>query len=348
MSLAVGDPTDDERHKRDEGRVDWAVHVPCRYLAGGRAAWQRLGPLVAGHDLVVVTQENRLLANLPLLLGRPKCRVALWGHGRNFQGGAATHGLAQAWKAALSRHADWWFAYTELSAGVVREFGYPADRITVLNNAIDVEGLAREVHAAAARGKAALRAAHGLDLDAPIGLFVGSLYREKRLDLLIDGAELVRRRLPNFQLVVVGAGPMEAWLHERLTSVPWVRLLGPRHGHQKAELLAAADVLLNPGLVGLGILDAFAAGLPIVTTDCQLHSPEIAYLRPDENGLMTAPHATAFAEAVADLLNDRARCARLATGSRRSAEAYGLRSMVERFCEGVLAWQASPRLRSAG
>jgi hypothetical protein len=175
MSLAVGDPTDDERHKRDEGRIDWAVHVPCRYLAGGRAAWQRLGPLVAGHDLVVVTQENRLLANLPLLLGRPKCRVALWGHGRNFQGGAATHGLAQAWKAALSRHADWWFAYTELSAGVVREFGYPADRITVLNNAIDVEGLAREVHAAAARGKAALRAAHGLDLDAPIGLFVGSL-----------------------------------------------------------------------------------------------------------------------------------------------------------------------------
>ena len=107
FTLAVGDPTPAEREKRDEGRIDWAVHAPCTYALDGRVCLQPIGDLVKQHDFVVVTQENKMLHNIPLLLGRQRCRVGLWGHGRNFQAaGARTAGIAQSLKAALSRRAD--------------------------------------------------------------------------------------------------------------------------------------------------------------------------------------------------------------------------------------------------
>jgi L-malate glycosyltransferase len=38
--------------------------------------------------------------------------------------------------------------------------------------------------------------------------------------------------------------------------------------------------MLMPGLVGLAVLDAFADGIPRVTTVIEYHSPEIEYLVP--------------------------------------------------------------------
>lgn len=345
LTLAVGNPTAAERNKRDEGHLDWAVHVPCTYALDGRLCWQSLGSLLPQHDMVVVTQENKLLNNLPLLLGRQRCRVGSWGHGRNFQAaGNQAAGVAQRLKAALSRRADWWFAYTEVSAEIVRDFGYPAGRITVLNNAIDTAGLAAAVAQARLRSKEELRMSFGLAPGGPMGLYLGSLYPEKRLDLLVDGAMAVQVAHPDFQLAVVGAGPQEAWLRARVAGLPWVHVLGSRHGAEKAELLACADVMLNPGLVGLGILDAFVAGLPLVTTDCHLHSPEIAYLQPGNNGLMTAPDAAGFAAALIQIIDSPALADHLRQGCAQSAVAYSMAAMVDRFCDGVLAWNASERL----
>ncbi|MFY7866996.1 glycosyltransferase family 4 protein [Roseateles sp.] len=349
FTLAIGEPTAAEREKRDEGHLDWAVQVPCRYALGGRLCWMGIGPVVRQNDFAVVTQENKMLNNIPLLLWPGHRRVALWGHGRNFQAaGARTAGVAQGIKVALSCKADWWFAYTDVSADVVQGFGYPGERITVLNNAIDTSSLAAAVARAKAMNSRDLRAKYGLLPDAPVGLYLGSLYAEKRLDLLIDGAKLVRQARPDFQLAIVGAGPEDAWLRDRVQSLSWVHVLGPRMGAEKAEVLACADLMLNPGLVGLGILDAFVAGLPMITTDCDLHSPEIAYLRHGDNGVMTPPDASSFSAAVLHVLADEAMSQRLREGSLRSAVDYGMEAMVERFCQGVLAWQRAQPLGKAG
>ena len=64
-------------------------------------------------------------------------------------------------------------------------------------------------------------------------------------------------------------------------------MLGVRKGQAKADVLALAKVMINPGVVGLNILDSFVAGVPMITTNCKGHGPEIAYLTNGENGLMT-------------------------------------------------------------
>lgn len=339
LDLAVGQGTPQEMQKQDGGSLEWAHPAPCHYLLGQRLCWQRLGPALSQADRVIVTQENKLLNNLLLLGGPQRRKVALWGHGTNLQ---ARPGLgaraAQAFKTQVSRRANWWFAYTELSADLFRAMGVTSSRLTVINNAVDTQALRRQVLALRQVPAATLRRDAGLP-DGPLALFIGSLYQDKRLDLLIDAAMRLRAELPNFQLAIAGAGPLAVSLQAQTTRLPWVHWLGTVHGERKARLLATADAMLNPGLVGLGILDAFAAGLPLVTTDCGVHSPEIAYLKPGDNGLMCAPQSEAVAQAALQLWRDPALAQRLRLGSEAAATQYGLDQMVERFANGVMQWR---------
>ncbi len=92
---------------------------------------------------------------------------------------------------------------------------------------------------------------------------------------------------------------------------------------------------LNPGLVGLGILDAFCAGLPLLTTDVPGHSPEIEYLEPGRSGLVTAPNAAAFAAAIDALLVDPGRLAGMRAAAEEASRRYSIEAMAENFAAGV-------------
>ncbi|MCC7258117.1 MAG: glycosyltransferase family 4 protein [Gammaproteobacteria bacterium] len=342
LRLVVGDPTDGERSKQDEGAIEWAEHVACHYLLGGKLCWQSLGPPLVGATFVVLTQENRLLANWWQLLGRHPYRVGLWGHGADLQS-CDLKGPAHRWKRFLATRADWCFAYTELSASLMQQ-DVPHERVTVLNNAIDTHELRTNVVKARSRSLPRLRQELGLG-DGPVAIFVGSLYGGKRFDLLLEAAATIHARCPDFELMVAGAGPLAGWLQEQIAALPWVRYLGPIRGEEKARWLAAADVLLNPGSVGLGILDSFSSGVPMITTSCGNHGPEIAFLEHDRNGLMVAPTAGAIAEATLRLLEDPSLADRLRTGCDEASRTYTLDAMVERFVEGAVKWRASlPRI----
>ena len=46
--------------------------------------------------------------------------------------------------------------------------------------------------------------------------------------------------------------------------------------------LSRANLMLIPGLVGLAVVDSFAAQCPVVTTDFRGHSPEFEYIEWDK------------------------------------------------------------------
>ena len=333
--LVHGQATAAEADKRDEGHLPWALQVPCRYALGGRLCWQSLGPALATADLAIVTQENRLLHNLLALTWRRPTRLAFWGHGRNFQSAGASDGR-EWFKNWTSRHADWWFAYTDLSSAVVQASGFTAARITTVNNAIDTSALMAECAAVDESAIAAWRARLNLGT-GPVGVFIGSLYEEKRIGLLLRAGGELARRVPGFRLVVIGDGPDRVLVRDAAAREGWLRHLGVQLGADKAVALRAAHLLLNPGGVGLGILDAFAAGVPLVTTDCGLHGPEIAYLRNGENALMTANSLDSFVNGCEQLLRDPAERERMAVQARCDAQRYTLQNMVQRFANGVEA-----------
>ncbi|MEC5218597.1 glycosyltransferase involved in cell wall biosynthesis [Actimicrobium sp. GrIS 1.19] len=335
LAVVFGEPTPEEKAKMDLGVLPWGHYVPCHYWLNNRLCWQNANAEVRGADLVVMTQENKLLFNYVFRLLHQAQKMAFWGHGRNFQA-ANANSLRERMKRWLLTRTDWWFAYTDLSARVVvDEAHFPADRVTVLNNSIDTHALADDLAAGTDALVGQARNVFGIG-SGPVGIMIASLHAEKKIDFLLEAARRLRRALPDFELVIVGDGPERELVRQALAQHgDWIHWMGARTGREKALLLKMSTVMLNPGMVGLGILDSFVARVPMVTSDCGFHSPEIAYLDNGVNGLMTADDVEVYANAVLGLMRDPVLYQRLQRGCERSADSVSLEKMAEHFCEGI-------------
>jgi glycosyltransferase involved in cell wall biosynthesis len=110
---------------------------------------------------------------------------------------------------------------------------------------------------------------------APVVLFMGHLAEKKGLAYLLDGFEIVRRQLPNAELVIAGDGPERQKLAARAAKMGNVRFVGGYTPEQARELLGQARVLCLPSVtaesgdaegLGIVILEAQASGVPVVTS----------------------------------------------------------------------------------
>lgn len=95
-------------------------------------------------------------------------------------------------------------------------------------------------------------------------LYVGRLAPEKNL----EGLRAVLENVPNTRLALVGGGPQREALAAHFAGLP-VHFAGYRNGRDLAEAYASADIFVFPSAFesfGLVILEAMAAGLPVVST----------------------------------------------------------------------------------
>lgn len=348
--LIFGQPKRDEAAKADTTSLPWATRIENRYFPLGRLTWQPALRHIRGADLVILGQENRLLLNYILQLTPRRLRpaIALFGHGRNFQA-RNRNSLAELWKRHWMSRCEWWFGYTEETRRHLGAHGFPSDRITVLNNVIDTASLREQLRCVTPERMALRRQELGLR-GANVGIFIGSLYKDKRIDFLVEAADRIRLEVPDFELVIVGAGPVETDLCALAADRPWLKLAGPRLGAEKAEILRLAKLFLIPGAVGLAVLDAAAAGLPLVTTDYPFHGPEFCYLSNGVTGLSVAEWRSvqAYADAVAHLLRAEDARTAMADAARRLGAAYTIDAMAESLVEGVTSCLARESGRASG
>jgi len=338
LQLVHGLPTGADALKKDAGTLPWATALHLHTWLGTRLVWHPYLRQILSQqlDLVIAEQANRNLINFVLmaLRGTGAPPLALWGHGRNKQ--AAAGSLGNRIKMLYLRRARWFFAYTQGVATDVAVAGYPAARITAVQNAVDTHGFAQTLAAIQNRQLVDFRLAHNLT-PGPIALYCGGMYPEKKIPLLLQAADAVRAQLPDFQLIAVGAGSHAHLFAQAATTRPWLHMLGPQFGVDKALCFALADIFVMPGLVGLAVLDSFAAGLPVATTHYRFHSPEIEYVQQGTNGIITAFSAKAYADALTSLLQNPTELAALKAGARASAQIYTLKAMVQNFGVGILA-----------
>ncbi|MBI2799515.1 MAG: glycosyltransferase family 4 protein [Gammaproteobacteria bacterium] len=284
-------------------------------------------------DLVIVEHAARLLINYPLVLRRKKTKLAFWGHGRNFQ--RQVTWLERLVKGWLARSADWWFAYSASTALTLQAEGVPANRVTVVNNAIDSKDLESARRTITSEDIALTKAELGIT-GANIGIYCGRLYRDKDIQFLLDSCRLVKEAVPDFALVIVGEGPDEFFVKSAAQQYPWIHFVGPRYGADLARYLLLSKVMLMPSAVGLAIVDSFILETPIVTTNNTNHGPEISYLEPGVNGALSDYDTAAFAATVGCLLCSETELNILRQGCKRSAITFTVGAMAERFVDGIL------------
>jgi glycosyltransferase involved in cell wall biosynthesis len=111
-----------------------------------------------------------------------------------------------------------------------------------------------------------LRRAWGISDECPALLYVGRVSREKGLHLLPALTRALSQRGVHHRLVIVGRGPMEGELRERLSGAVFTGVL---EGHALAEAYAASDLFVFPSqtdTAGNVVLEAQASGLPVLVS----------------------------------------------------------------------------------
>ena len=349
LTIAYSDPNRAERTKSDNLELppELGIKVPGVWLLGQRVFVQLAWPAIRGADIVIVEQANKHALNYLLLalsrLGHK--RIAYWGHGYNHRERAS---VASEWlKRKLLTSVDWWFAYTTGVGRYLAAQGVDPRIITVVQNTIDTRELAEAVRAHDADATRAVRRRLGIADRAQVGLFCGSLYADKKLDLLVEAAGRIRERRPDFALIVVGDGPGRDAVCAAAAHLPFIHCVGPAFGRDRAAYFAISDVFLIPGAVGLAIVDAFTIGLPVFATDVPGSGPELEYLESGVNGVVTAHHPAAYAAAVCRVLDDPAGLARMRDAARATAARLSLAHMVEAFATGITQCLARARPAAA-
>lgn len=258
--------------------------------------WQR--------DAGVVFTEHGRLSDAP---ASRKRRLANWSFGRM---PAATFAVSE-----------------DLRAFMVAE-GFRAQAVKVIHNGIDVGALP------SVNDRHAVRTELGVGPDEWLIGTVARLDPVKSLDTLLEAAPEMLRRRP-VRIVIVGDGPerkrLEA-LTERLGLRPRVCFLGERLDARR--WLAGCDVYVNCSTsegISLTILEAMAAGLPVVATAVG-GTPEV--VNRECGTLVPAGQTSALAAAILVLAESPDKAHAMGRAARARVETtFTIESMVERYAE---------------
>jgi UDP-glucose:(heptosyl)LPS alpha-1,3-glucosyltransferase len=147
-------------------------------------------------------------------------------------------------------------------------YGTEIERFHVLPPGIARQALGADERA---RIRERVRQQNGWSAGDPVLLFVGSGFRIKGLDRVLEGlASLSGADQPRARLVVIGQGKPGPFARqaERLGVAGRVQFLGGRH--DVLDFMIAADLLVHPAYsenTGTILLEALTVGLPVLTTD---------------------------------------------------------------------------------
>lgn len=163
-----------------------------------------------------------------------------------------------------SRLCDRIIAVSEEAARISRARGFPAEKVIVVKNGID---LSRFGDSSPRRREA--RSSLGLPEAPAIVLAFGWAPHVKGVDLLLSAAGRASRSL-ELVLLVVGEQDLITYVEARLGRElpPWLRILSPVDDPR--ELYAAADVFVSASRsegLPYAIGEAMAVGLPIISSD---------------------------------------------------------------------------------
>ena len=292
------------------------------------------------REVIAIVQPDILHAHSPVLNALPALRVghelglpvvyevrAFWedaaaDHGTATQGGLR-YRLTRAMETFAFKHVD---AVTTICEGLRRDIvarGIPAEKVTVIPNAVDIEkfsvgGLPDE----------ALKAQLGLSGARVLG-FIGSYYAYEGLDLLLDALPRILLRTPDVRVLLVGGGSQEDALKQQAKQLgisDKIIFAGRVPHEQVSKYYDLVDVLVYPRhsmrltelVTPLKPLEAMAQGRLFVASDVGGHRELV---RDGETGILfRAGDAQSLADKALGLLQSPAQWPSLKLAGRHYVE----------------------------
>ena len=219
---------------------------------------------------------------------------------------------------------------------LIREEGVARERIAVVPHGLDI---APWQTFPAARQR--VRKELGLDGKIVFGA-VGRLYWIKDYPSLLKAFAPIAVNNPEAMLLIVGAGDPEPLLIIAKDLAIENRVVFTGQRADMADMLAAMDLFVHASLAesfGLVIIEALAAGKPIVSTDVGVARDAI---EEGVNGfLVPAGNTEALRAALERMILSRERWEQMGRDSLRRAASFSAQKMVAGYEEHYLNWLAN-------
>ncbi len=310
-------------------RADLDVHeLPMRGEADLGAAF-RIARLARAHGsnlLHAHTAHAHTLALLAARLWRAPCRVVA--HRRiEFPVGRGLLGLG---RLKYLHGTDAYLAISNRVKETLVEAAIPEWRVFVVRSATDVERFAT------AEPNPNLRAELGIPEEAFLVGNIGALVGHKDHRTLLEACRVVRDRIPETWVAVIGEGPLRPSIQQKAESLHMAdRLVMPGFRCDVPQLIRAFDVFaLSSSEEGLcsTLLEVAAGGCPIVATDAGGVREAVL---PDHTGLIVPTRSPrALAEGIVHLAENPARARHFVQqGRERVRRHFSADAMAERTLE---------------
>lgn len=263
-------PLERSRYCTSAGRLNWqfvrnlwfSEHVLWQSAALRIALSPKFDSVILlGNAKYISTWVAAILARIT---GK---RVLIWTHGvlRREQG------VRGHLRRVFYRLAHGLLLYGVRARDLLAAQGFDLNRLYVIYNSLDTAAQLRALEALDDGACAAARRSHGIPANVPLLIAIGRLVPGKDLQLLPQALQILRARGLEAHLLFIGDGPVRQMLESLARDLGLqrnVHFAGPVYAESElCSLIAAADLCVSPGPVGLTAMHALIYGTPVITHD---------------------------------------------------------------------------------
>lgn len=268
------------------GKITWRRLTNIWF--GPHVCWQR-GVLGLAwrreHDTLIFMGSMYFLSTwLGCLIGRLRGkRILMWGHGYRYH----ERGLKGLVRGLFYRLAHGHLLYGHHAREIMLAKGFDPNALYVIYNTLDIEHLNSRLDAFLNNETGQPKPPRPASLNL---VMIGRITVEKRLDLLIEALAMLRRIGAEVKLTVIGDGPDRDAVAARARTLgvdEHITWLGALYDESLiCPHVAAADLCVVPGKLGLTAVHAMTYGTPVIThDDFATHSPEFEVIVPGRTGM---------------------------------------------------------------
>lgn len=164
---------------------------------------------------------------------------------------------------------------------------------------------------------------------------VGSLNKNKNQIFLLEVSRILRKKGVDFEMKIVGGGRDYAFLEQNIEEYQlknFVSLCG--NADNVEDYLHDSDIYVHSSLseaLGLTIIEAMAAGLPVVTLDGRGNRDLIVQ---GQNGYMVyEQNSELFADRILEIWNDKQKYNEMSAFAQEFAKKYDIKEYIDQLLE---------------
>ncbi len=283
--------------------------------------------LAEQYDIVIVSANIRILSFLRLgwVRARP-FKLILWGPGVTVGRGFDVPNGFDWLRYRYARRADAMLFYTSYPIEKYAAKGLPREKLFVAHNTVELPS----------------RFLFDNSIVKTSFLFLGTLYRDKRLDILLHAFAMKASQLPPSVCInIVGDGPMrKEWIEMSNT----LGIGGRVHFHGKIEdsvkqepFFESAFACISPGQAGLSVLQSMAYGIPFITSRDAITGGERLNIIDGNNSIFFDGTAQALADKLVTVIENQEQTRQMAFNAfQYYQENCSIENMLSGFLKAIV------------